>query len=97
MGRLLAQELELMRSEVDHEQSAAWLEQPRGLRNRRSGVVEEVQDLMQDHRVGCAIGQRHVVEIAVAGLSMTEPGAFELHARIPKHVAAQIEAERAGR
>ena len=72
MGGLLAQEFELMRREIDHEQPAARLEQPCGFRDRGSRVVEEVQHLMQDHGIGGAIGKRHIVEIAVARLGVGE-------------------------
>src|SRR6185437_8445244 len=63
MRRLLAQELELVRREVDHEQLAARPEQTRGFCDRRSRVVEKVQHLMQHDGVGGAVGQRYVIEI----------------------------------
>ena len=72
MGGLLAQEFELMRREVDHQQPAARLEQPRGFGDRGCRVVEEVQHLMQDHGIGRAVGKRHVVEIAVARLRVEQ-------------------------
>ena len=56
MGRLLAQELELVRREIDHEKLAARLEQPRGFRDRGARIVEEMQHLMQHDGVGGAIG-----------------------------------------
>ncbi len=96
MRRLLAQELKLMRGEVDHQQSAAWGEQARGFGDRGGGIIEEMQHLMQDHRICRAVRQRHIIQIAVAHLRVGEPGALELHARIGQHVAAEIEAERAG-
>ena len=73
MRGLLAQEFELMRREVDHEQPAARLEQPCGFRDRGSRVVEEVQHLMQDHGIGGAVGKRHIVEIAVTRLRVGSP------------------------
>ena len=82
MRRLLAQEFELMRREVHHQQFAAGLEQTRGFGDRGGRIVEEVQHLVQDDGVGGAVGKRDVVKIAVAGLRMCEPGALELHARI---------------
>ena len=85
MRRLLAQELELMRREVDHQQFAAGREQPRGFGDRGGRIVEKMQHLMQDHRIGGAVGERHIVEIAVADLRVAEPGPLELHARIGKH------------
>ena len=94
MRRLLAQELKLMRREIDHQQLAAGREHARGFGDRRGRIVEEVQHLMQHHRVGGTVGQRHVIEIAVAHLRMGEPGALELHARIGQHVVIEIEAER---
>ena len=97
MGRLLAQELKLVRREIDDEQPAAGRKQARGLGNRRRRIVEEMQHLMQHHGVGRAVGQRHVMEIAVAHLRMEEPGPLELHARISQHGVIEVEAERADR
>ena len=56
MGGLLAQELKLMRGEIDHQQLAAGLEQTRGFEDGRCGIVEKVQHLVQDHCVGGAVG-----------------------------------------
>ena len=52
MRRLLAQKLELMRCEIDHEQPAARRQQARSLADGDGWIVEEVQHLMQHHRVG---------------------------------------------
>ena len=46
MGVALAQELELMRREVDDEQPAAGAEHPRRLGERPLGIVEVVQHLV---------------------------------------------------
>ena len=50
---------------------------------------------MQHHRVGGAVGERHIVEIAMPHLRVAEPCPLELHARIGKHVVIEVEAERA--
>ena len=95
MRRLLAQELKLMRGEVDHQQFAAGGEQPRGFGDRCRRVIEEMQHLMQDHRIRRAVGERHIMQIAVADLRVAESGPLELHARIGQHRVIEIEAERA--
>jgi hypothetical protein len=97
MGRLITQELQLVRGEVNHEQLASGGEQPRRLGNRGGGIIEKMQDLVQHDGVGHAIGQRHVEQIAMASLRLGEPRALELHARIGQHVVIEIEAERAFR
>ena len=93
MRRLLAQELKLMRGEVDHQQSAAGGEQASGLGDRGGGIIEKMQHLMQDHRICRAVRQRHIIQIAVAHLRVAEPGAFKLHARIGQHRVIEIETE----
>ena len=55
-----------------------------------------MQHLVQHDRIGGAVGQRHVVEIAVAHLRMEESCPLELHARISEHGVIEVEAERAG-
>ena len=95
MRRLLAQELKLVRREIHHEQLAARREQTRGFRDRRAGIVEKMQHLVQHHRVSRAVGKRQIVEIAVADLGLRETRALQFHARISKHGVVKVEAERA--
>ncbi len=77
MGRLLAQELELVRREIDHQQFAAGGEQARGFGDRGGRFVEEMQHLMHDHGVGRAVGSG-TFRYRPAGPAHGEPGALEL-------------------
>src|SRR4029078_6795644 len=58
-------------------------------------VADKWQHLMQHDGVGGAVGQRYVIEIAVADLGMGEPCPLELHARISEHVVIEVEDEEA--
>ena len=51
MGMLLAQEFELVRREIDHQQPAARAQHARRLADRAGAVVEEVQHLVDDDDV----------------------------------------------
>ena len=51
MRVLLAQELEIVRREIDHQQPAAGAQHARGLADRARAIVEEVQHLMDDDDV----------------------------------------------
>ncbi len=86
MGMLLAQELELVRGEIDHQQPALRTQHARGLADRACAVVEIVQDLMHDHEVEGIARQREVVDVALAHAAMAQPGAVEARARQRQHV-----------
>ena len=95
MGVLLAQELEIVRREVDDQQAALRPQHARGLADRARAVVEEVQHLMDDDDVERVARQREVVDVALAHAAMLEPGAVEPRARQRQHVERQIDAEAA--
>ncbi len=54
-----------------------------------------VQHLMNDDGVGRAIGQRHVVDVAVADLGVRQARRLELERRIGQHRLVDVEAEAA--
>ena len=95
MGVLVAQEFEIVRREIDHQQPAAGPQHARRLLDRARAVVEEVQHLVDDDGVEGILRQREVVDVALPHAAMLEPGAVEPRARERQHVERQIEAEAA--
>ena len=72
MGVLLAQELEIVRREVDDQQPAARRQHARGLADGERRLGQEVQHLMHDDGVGDAVGEAQSVDVAVAHLGAGE-------------------------
>ena len=95
MRELLAQELQLVRREVDDEQPTAGGQYAGRLANGALGIAQEVQHLVHDDRVRRVIGERQVVDVGLAHLHMRQAGALQLGARIGEHGRAQVEAEAA--
>ena len=93
MRELLAQEFLLMRREVDHQQPPARPQHARRLADGAAAVVEEVQHLMQDDDVEGIVGERQVVDVALAHAAMLQARALQPVARQQQHVERQIEAE----
>ena len=81
MGVLLAQEFEIVRREIDHQQPAARPQHARGLGDRARAVVEKVQHLMDDDDVERILRQREVVDVALAHAAMLAGPARSSRAR----------------
>ena len=75
MGVLVAQEFEVVRREIDDEQTPAGPQHARRLADGAGAVVEEVQDLMDDDDVEGIARHREIVDVAVAHAAMLETGA----------------------
>ena len=95
MGVPLAQELELMRSEVDDQQPAAGTEHPRRLGERPLGIVEVVQHLVDRDDIEGVAGERQMVDVAEPHLRIGDAGPVEIGARDRKHGGGGIDADRA--
>lgn len=95
MRELLAQEFLFVRREIDDQQPTAGTQYARRFLDGAAAVVEEVQHLMQDDDVEGIVGERQVVEIALAHAAVLQAGALEAVARQEQHVERQIEAEAA--
>ena len=95
MGVLLAQEFQIVRSEINDQQAAARPQHARGFANGAGAVVEEVEHLMNNDDVEGIARQRQVVDIAVTHAAMFEAGAIEPLAGERQHVERQIEADAA--
>ena len=70
MGVLVAQEFEVVRREIDHQQPAARPQHARRLADRARAVVEEVQHLVDDDDVEGVARQREIVDVALAHAAM---------------------------
>ena len=95
MGVLVAQEFEIVRREVDHQQPPAGPQHARRLVDRARAVVEEVQHLVDDDDVERILRQREIVDVALPDAAMAQAGAVEPRARERQHVERQVEAEAA--
>ena len=93
MRVLLAQEFQIVRREIDHQQPAARRQHARRLADRARAVVEEVQHLMDDHDVERARRHREIVDVALAHAAMAQARALDARAREQQHVERQIDAE----
>ena len=81
MRVLLAQEFEIVRGEIDHQQPPAGAQDAGSFGDGARTVVEKVQDLMDDDDIEGIARQREIVNIAVADAAVLEPGAIEPGAR----------------
>lgn len=97
MGMLLAQELVVVRSEVDDGQPAPGRKGTGGLGDGRLRVGEVVQHLMQRHDVEPVRLDRQMVGVAVAHGNLSEPGGIELGAGEGQHLARGVHADGAPR
>ena len=93
MGVLLAQELEVVRGEIDDQQRAAGPQHAGGLADGARAVVEIVQHLMHEHDVEGIPRQPQIVDVALPHAAMLEPGPLEARAREPQHVGREVDAE----
>ena len=73
MGVLRAQKLKLMRSKIDHQETAGGAQHARGLKDGARAVVEEMQHLVNDDRIEGIICQREIVDVALAHTAMAQP------------------------
>ena len=90
---LLAQELQLVRREVDDDQLAAGRHDPPGLAHRGGRVGQVVQHLVDHHQIGAGLGQAGVEDVAVAQLAAAEVGFGHMAARDVKHLLRQVQAD----
>ncbi len=92
---LLAQELQIVRGEIDDQHRAAGTQHAGGLADGSRAVVEIVQHLMHEHDVEGIPREPQIVDIALPHAAMLEPGAFETSAREPEHVGGEVDAKSA--
>ena len=95
VGMLLAQELEVVRGEVDDQQPAAGREHARRLPDGERRIRQEVQHLMHDDGVGDAVRQAEGVDIAMAHLRARQLRLRQVAAGVGKHRVAEVEADAA--
>ena len=95
VGVSLAQELELVRGEVDNHHTPAGPKRSRRLDHGTAGVVEVMQHLVDRDNVEALAGHRQRIDIAVTHLRIADPGAGKVGAGDGKHVVAGVDAERA--
>ncbi len=93
MRMLVAQEFEVMRREIHHQQAAAGTQHPRRLADGASAVVEEMQHLMHDHEIEGVLRQFEIVDVALAHGAMAQAGAVKPRARQRQHVEREIKSE----
>ena len=93
MRELIAQELQLVRREVDDQQAPARRQHAGRLAHGALRVAQEVQHLVHDGRVRRLVGQRQIVDVALPHLGVPQLRAFELGAGIGQHGRAQVDAE----
>ena len=67
-----------MRGEVDDQQAPAGSQHARRLAHGALRIAQEVQHLVHHHRIGAPVGERQIVEVALAHLRMRQAGALEL-------------------
>ena len=81
-----AQELKLMRCEIDNQNAPARLQHTDRFTQRGLRIIEEVQDLMKEHRIKAAsrltVGKRKAIDIAAANLTIERAGLTQPIARI---------------
>ncbi len=95
VGVLLAQEFQVVRREIDHQQPAARRQHTRCLADRARAVVEEVQHLMDDDDVERACRHREIVDVALAHAAMAQARTLDARARQQQHVERKVDAETA--
>ena len=86
MGMLVAQEFEIVRREIDHQEAAARPQHARRLAQRAGAVVEEVQHLVNDDHVKSVAWQRQIVDIAVTHGAVFQSGTIQPGACKCQHV-----------
>ena len=72
MRVLFAQEFEIVRGEIDHQQAPAGAQHAGGFTDRPRAVVEKVQHLVDDDGVKGIARQRQVIDVAVTNAAMLE-------------------------
>ena len=92
---LLAQEFQIVRREIDHQQPAAGRQHARRFADRARAVVEEVQHLMDDDDVEGAGRHREIVDVALPHAAMAQARALDAGAGEQQHVERKIDAETA--
>src|SRR4029078_12843626 len=82
-----------MRGEVDDKPEPARTRPARGFDNGARTVVEEMQHLMNQHRVKRVVRQSKIVDVALPHAAMAQPGADEPRAGESKHIDGEVEAK----
>ncbi len=93
--KLLAQELELVGSEIDDEQASPRRQHARRLAHGALRVAQEVQHLVHHRGADRLVGKRQIVDVALPHVRAPGSAAFELRARVGQHGRAQVDAEAA--
>ena len=95
MGVLLAQEFELVRGEVDHQQPPARPQQARRFPNGAPAILQEVQHLMDDHHVEGVAAERKIVDVALPDAAMLEACALKIGAGDAEHFGIEVDPDAA--
>ncbi len=93
VGVIDAQELLVVRREVDDDEPAVRAQHAGGLADRAGCVVEQVEDLMDDDDVERVAGQAERVEVALTHPAVPQPGTVEVGAGDGEHLERLVEAE----
>ena len=91
MGLGLAQELEAMRREIDHENASARCHEARGFADRAGRIVEVVQHLVDDDEVEGVARERRRIDVALPQFDAPQAGLFEIGTCHREHGMAGIE------
>ncbi len=95
MGMRLAQEFEIVRGEIDHQQPPAGTQHPRRFLQRPRRILEEVQHLVDDHHVEGVARQSEAVDVALAHRAVLRPCPLQIGAGDAEHVGGKIDADAA--
>ncbi len=95
MGMGFPQEFLVVRGEVDHHETAAGAQDACRLADGAAAIVEEVQHLVDDHRVIGVARQGERINVAGAHRTVANAGAVERGAGEIEHLGAGIDAEAA--
>ena len=93
MGVLLAQEFQIVRREIDHQQPPLRAQRARGFGDRTRPIIEEVQHLMDHDDIEGILRHRQFVNIALPHAAMLQPDALQPRARQREHVERHVDAE----
>jgi len=81
---------------VDDEQRAVGPQRARRLEDGRSGVVEEVQDMMEHGEIDALRFDIEVIHVALTHRAVRQPSLIEAATGDVQHLPAQIDADAAG-
>src|SRR5581483_2028355 len=92
MGESLAQIFFLMRGEIDDDETPARPQRARRLDQSAGGIVEEVQNLVNDDEIESVALDRRRIDVALAQLHIAQTGLVDARAGEGQHGRALIDA-----